>query len=315
MAGSSCCTFITTLCARLVSVVTSLLSKFWVKAILQNANSAYNADLWGRGYSDSPLDVPHDARLFSMQILFAAASSPLSWTGATSGGFSVIAFSLGCGVAMSFASHFPFLVNAIVLLAPGGLLRRMPDGYDNIFFRYPSLVPLAYLRRLVGKILGVTLSGVPINQTPPETNVPAAPGVPPSSEIRENQDLDIPAIVQWQFDSHQGFVHSFVNTINHGPLMHQHSEWSNICKIIRGESSNAPASSLPSQVYNSKILVLLGEADGIVLVNEVSEDLKQILGPEHVEFRTIPGGHGFPVPHSEDVIEEISNFWKLQIVD
>ena len=296
-------------------MVTSPAFEILGQAILQNADSAYTADLWGRGYSDSPLDVPHDARLFSMQILFAAASSPLSWTGATSGGFSVVAFSLGCGVAMSFASHFPFLVNSIILLAPGGLLRRMPDGYDNLFFRYPSLVPLAYLRRLVGKILGVTLSGVPINQTLSETNVLAAPGVPPSSETRENQDLDIPAIVQWQFDNHRGFVHSFVNTINHGPLMQQHSEWSKICKIIRGESSNAPASSLSSQAHNSKVLVLLGEADGIVLVNEVSEDLKQLLGPEHVEFRTIPGGHGFPVPHSDDVIEEISKFWKLQVVD
>lgn len=32
-------------------------------------------DLWGRGYSDTPLGIPHDSRLFGLQIFFAAASS------------------------------------------------------------------------------------------------------------------------------------------------------------------------------------------------------------------------------------------------
>ena len=273
----------------------------------------HGTDLWGRGYSDSPKGVPHDARLFAMQLLFATASSSLSWTGSASGGFSIIAFSLGCAIAMSFASSFPYLINAIILLAPAGLLRRMPDGYGSIFFRYSWLAPFTYIRKLVGNILEVNLASLPIKTAGSDRVNPTVLDASQGSHPTEIGSLDVPAIVQWQFDNHQGFVHSFVDTISHGPLMHQRSEWSKICRIIKGEGSDMPSAMLSSKIYNSKILVILGDADGIVVANEVSEDLGQMLGPEHVEFRTVPGGHGFPVPSRAEVIKHILEFWKLDI--
>ena len=36
-------------------------------------------DLFGRGYSENPGDLPHDLRLFTTQILLVLSSSPLSW--------------------------------------------------------------------------------------------------------------------------------------------------------------------------------------------------------------------------------------------
>lgn len=127
---------------------------------------SHSIDLWGRGYSDSPLKVPYDARLFGNQIFLAAASSSLPWINSASGGFSIIGFSLGGGITMSFAAYFPCLVNSIVLLAPGGILRYLPQGYETPFFRYPRLVPPSYLRKLVGHILGVKMSGAPENTQP-----------------------------------------------------------------------------------------------------------------------------------------------------
>ena len=41
---------------------------------------------------------------------------------------------------MSFTAHFHYLVNSIVLLAPAGIQRRMPDAYKSIFFRLHSIV-------------------------------------------------------------------------------------------------------------------------------------------------------------------------------
>jgi len=38
------------------------------------------------------------------------------------------------------------------------------------------------------------------------------------SKSTANQTPDVPAIVEWHFDNHQGFVHSFINTIRHGPV-------------------------------------------------------------------------------------------------
>ena len=83
----------------------------------------------------------------------------------------------------------------------------------------------------------------------------------------------MPPVVHWHLDNHHGFRHSFVNAIRHGLLMHQHSEWSNICKISRGEDSDTPAAMLSSEIYNSKILVIPRDADRIVVADGVFEDL------------------------------------------
>ena len=269
-------------------------------------------DLWGRGYSDTPLDLHHDSRLFSTQILFAIASSPLSWTG-TANGFSLIGFSLGGGISVAFAAHFPYLVHSIVLLAPAGVLRYLPDSYASHLFRYSSLVPSSYLRRAVGTVLGVTLS----SKAEPENVRPGGGDGVAKGAIKatEKADLDVPGIVQWQFDYHKGFCHSFIDTIAFGPIMKQHSDWRKVGDIIKAKQ---PASSSDleqrrgSRLQNSKLLVVLGDSDDVVAVGDVSRDLNDLLGgPEHVNIKVVPGGHGFPVPSCDQVFEHIRQFWHL----
>ena len=256
--------------------------------------------------------MPHDSRLFSLQILFATASSPLSWTGGASGGFSIIAFSLGGGIVMSFIAHFHYLVNSIILLAPAGILRRMPDDYKNVFFRLSSVVPSTYLRILVGKLLGVNLSIPSSALNGGQVEDDTDPKIPKDSERVGADTLDIGGIVQWQFDHHKGFVHSFIDTTIYGPIMHQQSDWKRASDIIKGVVVTSPMSGRRSKLYNSKILVIFGDADGIVPEKEVSEDIGQLLGsPEHVEFKTVPGGHGFPVPSCDEVVKHIRSFWNI----
>lgn len=247
-----------------------------------------------------------------MQILFAMASSSLSWTGEASGGFSIIAFSLGGGIVISFTAHFHYLVNSIILLAPAGILRRMPDGYDNVFFRHSSLVPSTYLRTLVGKLLGVNLSSSPIALKGRQVKDDTDPQKPRDSEGVKEDILDVGAIVQWQFDHNRGFVHSFIGTAVYGPLMHQQSDWQKAADVIKGVDVTGPMSGRRSKLYNSKILVIFGDADGIVAGKDVSEDISQLLGsPEHVEFKTVPGSHGFPVSSCDEVVKHICNFWSI----
>lgn len=247
-----------------------------------------------------------------MQILFATASSSLSWTGAASGGFSIIAFSLGGGIVMSFTADFHYLVNSIILLAPAGILRRMPDGYENVFFHLSSVVPSNYLRTLVGKLLGVNLSTPSIALKGRQVEDDTDPKIPKDSERVRQDTLDVSAIVQWQFDHHKGFVHSFINTIIYGPIMHQQSDWKRTSDVIKGVDVTGPMSSRRSKLHNSKILVIFGDADGIVAEKDVSEDIGQLLGsPGHVEFKTVPGGHGFPVPSCDEVVKHICNFWNI----
>ncbi|KAF3352277.1 hypothetical protein VdG1_09230 [Verticillium dahliae VDG1] len=78
-------------------------------------------DFFGRGYSDSPTDVPHDARLYNTQLHLALASSPLPWSGADA--FHLVGYSLGGAIAASFARHVPHALRSLVLVAPAGLVR------------------------------------------------------------------------------------------------------------------------------------------------------------------------------------------------
>lgn len=275
--------------------------------------SSPSPDLWGRGYSDTPLGLPYDDRLFSSQILLALASSPLSWTGASSGGFSIIGFSLGGGITMSFAAHFPYLIHSIILLAPSGLIRSLPSGYESVFFRYPDFVPSAYLKYLVGKILGAKSGILPYSwtkgyQTPLHE---AESTVQPKPTLEAKQSINVAAVVQWQFDNHQGFLHSFINTSQHGPVWHQQSDWKKVCDIIKGKIKTAGDRSC--NLRNRKILFIFGDSDEIVIEKEIIEDFEQLFGgSEKVEFKVVPGDHGFPVSSSDEVVRHISDFWEAE---
>ena len=274
--------------------------------------SYVDSDLWGRGYSDTPLDVPHDSRLFTAQIFFALASSTISWTGQESGGFSMIGFSLGGGITMSFAAHFPYLVNSIILLAPAGILRRLPEDYDSFVLRYSSLVPSKYLRWVVAKILGVDFSKKACSV---EDNTEVSSNR--SEEVEEasatgKKPLDVPGIVRWQFEHHKGFCHSFVNTILYGPVMNQESDWVKVGNIVKGNESSSLNTQQGSKLKNSKLLVIFGDADDIFAVEDVKKPLCDILGgEEHVTIEMVSGGHGFPVPSCEEVVRHICRFWEL----
>lgn len=221
----------------------------------------HETDLWGRGYSDRPLDIPHDSRLFAMQIFFAVASSPLSWTGASSAGFSIIAFSLGAGITISFAAHYPYLVNSIVLLAPAGILRCMPDEYESVFFRYSSFVPSRYLKRLIGTLLGDSNNAHILQYDDAGSGRLDAPN---ELATEQKENLDIPAIVQWQFDFHKGFCHSFVDTIAYGPIMHQQSDWKKFGDVVHGEAPSSSPGCRPSRLRNKKVLIVFGDSDAVV---------------------------------------------------
>lgn len=270
-------------------------------------------DLWGRGYSDTPTGLPHDDRLFSSQILIALASSPLSWTGASAGGFSIIGFSLGGGITMSFAAHFPYLIRSIILLAPSGIIRSLPSGYGSIFLRYSNIVPSSYLRRLVGNILGAKLGmesqfcseskESPVHEAESQLSADSALGV--------KQSINVSSIMQWQFDNHRGFLHSFVNTSQHGPVWHQQPDWNKVCEIIKGEKT--PPEHQSYHLQKSKILFIFGDADEIVIGKEIVKDFEQMLGgSEKVEFKVVPGNHGFPVLSSKEVVRHISDFWEAE---
>lgn len=84
----------------------------------------------------------------------------------------MIGFPLGGSIVMSFAATFSYLVNSVILLASGGLIRSLPAGYESAFFRHHPLVPTIYLRHLVATILGVSTNRrKPVVRSKPVTTV------------------------------------------------------------------------------------------------------------------------------------------------
>ena len=100
---------------------------------------------------------------------------------------------------MAYAARYPQHVESIVLLAPGGILHQIPDGYKSLFFRYPSLCSSESLRRLVAKAQGIE-SASPRNEL-----ILRKEAVTPHDEAdymkdREpwhKENLVLPAVVQW----------------------------------------------------------------------------------------------------------------------
>jgi pimeloyl-ACP methyl ester carboxylesterase len=254
-------------------------------------------DLFGRGYSDSPADLPLDSRLYSTEILIAITSSPIPWTPE---GFHVMGFSLGGGIAVDFSTSFPSLVKNIVLLAPTGLIRTYHFDWVSRFMYY-GYVPDWVLEWVVER----RLRGGPVHRQVSKTGDERNPTV--GDEVKGNRDpeyenavlvegrsdITIAAIVKWQLDHHRGFVSSFVNSIRNSSIVGREETWRKL-----GEREG-------------KVLVIGGRTDPVIVSEELRVDVLQVVGEENVVWRVIDGAHEFPITKTEDVVKEVSAYWGL----
>jgi len=254
-------------------------------------------DLFGRGYSDS-VDLPHDVRLYSTQILLAITSSPIPWT---PGGFSLIGYSLGGGIAAEFAVAFPGMVKDLVLLAPGGLFRSEHFGWQTRLM-YSGFIPDAFIEWIVRGRLGGRPAERPVMKMGSEENPSLGdeakgnrdPNFDNAVVIQSRPQFTVADVVGWQLEEHEGFVRSFVSSMMWGPIEGPRPWW----KVLGGKEE--------------KLLVIVGEKDAIVLVEELRVAVEEALGAGRVDYRVLEGeGHEFPMTASDKVIRELSEFWGL----
>ncbi|OTA98287.1 hypothetical protein M426DRAFT_28586 [Hypoxylon sp. CI-4A] len=273
------------------------------QGLVDAGNRVMLFDLWGRGYSDTPLDCRHDVRLFASQILLALMSSPLTWMG-NGNGFSIVAFSLGCPISLAFAGIYPESIRSLVLLGPAGLIRKLPNDYEDELMHNPERASSQEtIREKVREILGVAPFGPTLDIQLDQKRV-VTPEIGPS---RVERNFDMGEIVQWQFDHHQGHIHSFQDTVRYGPLQKQEESWGKVCDIIAGRARPDTA------LHNSKLLVFFGRTDDIVVGEEVTEDILKLLPSDHLQVEYLPGGHGFPYPNSEKITHAILSFWGSEL--
>ena len=218
--------------------------------------------------------------MLALQLLFAASSSPLPWCAER---FSIVGFSLGGAVSMNFAAAFPQFVRGVALLAPVGLLRGLPGSYEEL--RRAARGEEMGEEELRGLLRGVLGVG----------------GEEAADEVVRNAD----AVVKWQFEEHEGFARSFVSTLVYGPLQGQEEVWRRACGELEERRRERGG--------RERMVVVCGDEDWVVPAEHVREDLKGMMGDDGFVFKTVKGGHGFPLDEiaCEQVVEALVAEWEL----
>lgn len=271
-------------------------------------------DLFGRGFSDTPSDLPHDARLYVSQALMALASSPLSWTGGQAR-VRVVGYSMGGGVATHFVAAFPGMVESLVLLAPAGLIRPERFGKLPNFVYRSGFVPERVLGALTRKRLQRPIaSGIKGGKEGEETGeeelllgseegrqrdpldaaLAEAADDEMTGELRPATRLEVRVLryVQWMVKHHAGFIPAFMASLRDAPLMGQHEAYAKLAK------TEVP------------IALLFGRKDTVVDEKGYREDGLGLLGGEdRVMWRVVEGGHDFPMTHAREAVQVMEEFW------
>lgn len=260
--------------------------------------SHHLTDLWGRGYSDTPLSIPHDKRIYTTSILLSLTSSPIPWTGNTT--FSILGYSLGGGIAAAFTSYFPDLVSSLILIAPSGLLRPYHTNVSSRLLYSTGLLPEFILEWLVQRRLRGDVA--PVKS---EDQVAADEAVSeelPNQESkgtvlsRNRPGITAASAVAWQLENNQGFIKSFMSSIRYGPITDQQEDWRRIRDGMKSK--------------DTKALIICGEDDSIIVKGELVEDATSILGKDRVEFRFCECAHDVPMTKSQEVVDHIFEFWE-----
>ena len=273
-------------------------------------------DLPGRGYSCTPIPTPHSNRLYTTIILLALTSSPIPWTG-NDNRFSLIGYSLGGAIAATFTSYFPSLVSSLVLLAPGGLIRKERHTTTNKFLYNTGLLPETTLERIIK--LRLKAGDTPTKATPPrERSTPAAPvtGEAPKEKPTKAPELSrarpgiiVPKVVEWQLDNHYGFVKSFISSIRYGPVSDEHCHWQRLGDRLAAQNASTEEEYAEQGLKNGKVLIIGGSKDSLIVKDELIDDATEVLGANNVEFEFLDAGHELPITKSWEIVHYILNFW------
>jgi pimeloyl-ACP methyl ester carboxylesterase len=262
-------------------------------------------DLFGRGYSDAPGDLPYDTRLYVTQVLLALASSPLAWTGRDA--ISIVGYSLGGGIAVNFAATFPDMVASLVLLAPAGLIRPENIGRASRLVFTSGIVPerlLAWmtksrLRKPIDNAVSKRRSKLPslVEEKEDFVDVAVQDAVDPLAKQSPTPfECEVTRFVHWSIDHNEGFVPAMMSSIQHSPLMEQHAYWRLLAKRKPGTTA-----------------VLLGQDDTLVQHEDYEEDaLPLVGGRDNVFWRIVPGAHNFPFTHPHGALKAIYEFWNME---
>ncbi|KAK4218869.1 alpha/beta-hydrolase [Rhypophila decipiens] len=270
-------------------------------------------DLYGRGWSDNPTDVPHDEQLYVSQIMFALASSQLSWTGSSA--LHLFGYSLGGGLAISFARYFPDMLKSLSLLAPAGLIRRDHLNWrGRLLYSRASILPewlltLLVKKRLEPPVLPAAVVSLPSSKQS-SGNGDASGGNAFDQAViwPDRPQVTVAALVSWQLKHHSGFPPAFMSTMRHAPIFEQQEAWSVVAGHMEKKRRNDSLSHRSAR-RNGVVLLIQGTEDTVILPSEMVADAEAVFGKEGVDTVLLEGGHEIPITKPKMVADALVSHW------
>ncbi|KAL2158413.1 hypothetical protein VTH06DRAFT_4461 [Thermothelomyces fergusii] len=332
------------------------------EALVARGHRVMLFDFFGRGYSDAPADLPYDLRLYTTQVLLALASSPLAWTGMGTGragvagaaaddgedgrpdaGFHLVGYSLGGGLAVSFARYFAGMLKSVVVIAGGGLIRgehvawRSRLLYSSATARW---VPDGLVRWLVRRRLMPRKTSAEeehgrgrgrererdgaVTETEMAKEVVEVKGRHKNSDASGGQSFDnavllarrpehtVSSVMEWQLRRHEGFIPAFVSSIRHAPIYDQQEDWLALGQILaerREKLGWEDAADRSPGLGGGKILLVLGASDPVIVKEELIHDATAVLGEDGFEAVVLDAGHEIVMTKADEVAAVMANFW------
>ncbi|KAK3393203.1 Alpha/Beta hydrolase protein [Podospora didyma] len=281
-------------------------------------------DFFGRGYSDAPSDLPYDMRLYTSQILLVLASSNLSWTGDNK--FHLIGYSLGGGIAVPFAKYFPHMVQSVVLIAGGGLIRQDHVSWRSRLLYSTGVFPEWMLRSLVrqrimpARTTDMTESKmasevVDVKPSTTHRNSDASGGDSYDNAmlLMRRPGHTVSSVMDWQVHQHQGFLTAFMSSIRHAPIYDQREDWLALGQLLsqrRGSSDSQiiGTTKLPG-LRGGRVLLVLGSADPVIVKEELIHDATAVLGEDGFEAVFLECGHEIVMTRGKEITALAVGFW------
>jgi hypothetical protein len=124
---------------------------------------------------------------------------------------------------------------------------------------------------------------------------------------RDYPHVNIPAAVAWQVNNHSGFVHAFMSSMRHGPILsqRQYNTWARLGEYLSAQNSYSSTNRGEKGLGSDKVHILCGNSDAIIIKDELIADATAALGG-NVAFKFYEAGHEFPSTKYEDVATYIS---------
>ncbi|KAG9256698.1 alpha/beta hydrolase [Emericellopsis atlantica] len=258
-------------------------------------------DFFGRGYSDTPSDIPFDIRLYTSQILCVLASSPIPWYS-----FHILGYSLGGAIAAAFAAYFPHRLLSVTLVCPGGLIRPSHISLRSRLLYTKGVLPEGWVKWLIRRRLRP--SPGPSADVPVDDTADVSVDFDQVVLSKDTSSLRVGDTMRRQLVSNPGLVDAYISTIRNAPIYGQHDDlWRRLsARLAERRVSREPPPGLPL----GRVCLILAENDPVVVKDEWIQDSRHILGEFGVEIHVLPGGHEIAISRGEAVADIAMRSWE-----